>query len=149
LSAKLCRRVLAIDDTQLVSGWPAAAWPNWSFLCRVLAIDNTQLVSGWPPAAWRSWSFLCRVLAIDDAQLATCVWLATCCLAKLVLPMAITRYDNTFCSALSGGYPEYKARFYRELHELFYYAHEMHTKVSFNDFHGTYLVTLMTSKPHQ
>jgi len=28
LSAKLCRQVLAIDDTQLVSGWPPAAWPG-------------------------------------------------------------------------------------------------------------------------
>jgi hypothetical protein len=35
----------------------------------------------------------------------------------------------------SGGYPEYKARFYlEELGELFCYAHEMHTKASFNDF---------------
>jgi hypothetical protein len=40
-------------------------------------------------------------------------------LLGLVLPMAITWYDNTFCFACSGGYPVYKAPFYLELDELF------------------------------
>jgi hypothetical protein len=60
-----------------------------------LMIRNLQLVSGWPPAAWPSWSFLCQVLAIDDTQLATCVWLATCCLAKLAFQWPSSPYMTT------------------------------------------------------
>jgi hypothetical protein len=72
---------------------------------QVLAIDDdTQLLSGWPLAL----------------------------LPGLVLPMAITQHDNTrsvFALSAAEVIQSTNPRFYLELGELVYYAHEMHTKV--------------------